>query len=798
MTTASARDPAEGWRLAAVVVVQLLLVLASALPFPDCTSGPLSHLAVCDASQSVTIRAASMVAAMNLSEKASRLQNGSPAVARLGLPAYQWWSEALHGIMGGHGVSFATEGPYRCATSFPEPLGLAASFDRPLWSLVGSITANEGRVFSNAGRAGLDFWTPNINIFRDPRWGRGQETSGEDTYLSSEYAYYVVRGYQEGEDPRYFKVVANCKHYAGYDVEHWHGMDRCSYNALISDQDLVETYLPSFKSCLKDAHVGSIMCAYNAVNGVPSCANGFLNNEVARERWGWDGWVTSDCGAIMGLVGCHHYVQNNSAQVQVALRGGCDIGCDTMLADYGVQAVKDGLVSEADIDRSLMRQFTSLIRLGYFDDPKQQPYRQYGEEHLHTDEYNAVSMRAARESLVLLKNDGQLPLSTTHYQSVAVIGPAHDAPSIQKGNYAGNACFVRTPLLSFQNLTKLKVTAALGCDINSTSTAGFATAVAAAQASDLIVYVGGLDHTVETEGHDRNTIDLPGQQLPLIRRLAQVGKPMIVVLYGGGSVDIRELRDSNSINAIIYHAYPSQSGGDALVEAIFGAWSPAGRLVATWYPASYVDQVELTDQSMRPSDHNPGRTYKFYPGEVVFPFGHGLSYSNFSYQTVSALPSHDIADLISSARVDDAVKDVAWTVNVTNTGKVVSDVVVLAFVSSATTIAGVTAPIKELFDFAHLHAMHPGQSEILVLGLSYRVLAHIDEAGHAWLIPGEYDLFINNEAETAARIALQGAAQLIEAHPGAAHEPRPPKVIHQRSGSDLLRQRHTQQPAHDA
>ena len=219
-----------------------------AVEFPDCTSGPLSHLPLCNPALPLKVRALSLINAMNLTEKVGRLQTTGSAVARLGLPAYEWWNEALHGVMGGHGVSLASAGPYSCVTSFPEPLGLAASFNRPLWKAVGSFTADEVRALSNVGRAGLDIWTPNVNIFRDPRWGRGQKTPGEDPYLSSEYAFYVVRGYQEGEDSRYLKVVAGVKHYAGYDVEHWQGIDRCSYNAVISNQDLVETYLPSFRA----------------------------------------------------------------------------------------------------------------------------------------------------------------------------------------------------------------------------------------------------------------------------------------------------------------------------------------------------------------------------------------------------------------------------------------------------------------------------------------------------------------------------------------------------------------------
>ena len=549
-------------------------------------------------------------------------------------------------------------------------------------------------------------------------------------------------------------------------LQTWNSSDRHSYNAIVSNQDLVETYLPGFKSCLKDAKVGSIMCSYNAVNGVPMCANEFLLNQVARGQWGWDGWITSDCNAITGILEDHHYVQNHSAQVQVALRAGVDIGCDVALSLYSEQAYDDGSITDYDLDLALTRQFSSLIRLGLFDSPVNQPYRQYGAERVATEEAIAVSMLAALKSVVLLKNDGTLPLSQSSVRIIALIGPNADAAVCQLGNYYGQACFMTTPLSALSGLQGVQVNYSFGTDIAGSSRDGFAAAIAAAQSADAIVYVGGMDQTVESEANDRTSIDLPGVQAPLIHELAQAGKPLVVVLYGGGGMDVSDARDSDAVNAILWHGYPSQSGGDALAEVLFGRYSPAGKLPATWYPANYVDLVPMTDQSMRPSPTNPGRTYKFYTGDAVFPFGYGLTYSTFTYgvlpdQTASV---YQIKDLSANARLDDRLTDVSLTVNVTNTGKLASEVVVLAYVSSSVSPAGVSPPIKELFDYAR-PMLAPGESIVLVFGLSYRVLAHVDQDGHQWLLPGQYKLAVNNEEDVVHRIELHGEAVMIEEFP---------------------------------
>ena len=575
---------------------------------------------------------------MNTSEKVLRLQNSSPGIPRLGIPAYEWWSEALHGVAGSPGVSFAQNGNFSCATSFPEPIGLGATFDRYLIRALATVTSTEARAFNNVNRAGLDFWTPNINIFRDPRWGRGQETPGEDTYLSSEYVYYLIRGYQEGEDSRYYKIVADCKHYAGYDIEDWHGNERYGYNAIISNQDLVETYLPSFKSCLKDAHVGSAMCSYNAVNGVPACANGFLMNDIARDRWDWEGWITSDCDAVGNIYDSHHYTSNFSTLVQITLRAGCDIDCGGTLSAHGMQAYADGAIVDADLDLALLRQFSSLVRLGYFDPAENQVYRQYTWEHVNTTAAHGLDRIATRESIVLLKNAANtLPLDSSSIKSIALIGPHANNPNVQEGNYNGRPCFIHTPFSVLNAMKGMTVNYAQGVDVNTTRTSGIDAAISAAKNSDVIVYIGGIDETIESEGHDRNTIDLPGQQLNLLKQLEALGKPVVAMFFGGGGVDISYLRDSANTQAILWAGYPAQSGGDAIVDVLFGDYSPAGRLPVTWYPAEYVDQVPMTDQSMRSSSTNPGRTYKFYTGKPVFAFGTGLSYTTFGYTTIPAV-----------------------------------------------------------------------------------------------------------------------------------------------------------------
>ena len=519
-----------------------------------------------------------------------------------------------------------------------------------------------------------------------------------------------------------------------------------------------------------------------AVNGVPACANGFLMNDIARSRWGWEGWITSDCDAIGNIYDSHHYVSNFSALVQVSLRAGCDIDCGGTLSAHGEDAYNDGSINDYDLDVALTRQFASLVRLGYFDPAASQPYRQYGWEHVNTTGAHRLDRVATLESIVLLKNDGNtLPLDPSTARTIALVGPHANNRDVQEGNYNGQPCFIHTPHSALAAMAGLTVSLAKGVDVNSNDTSGFQEALTNAKAADVVVYVGGIDESVESEGHDRNYIDLPGQQLNLLQQLEAVGKPLIVILLGGGGVDISYLRDSPHTAAIMWAGYPAQSGGDAIADVLFGRYSPAGRLPVTWYPADYVNQVPMTDQSMRAADGNPGRTYKFYTGKPVYAFGTGLSYTSFSYQTIDAVrPAYHIADLLPNALADDPqLADVGLTINVTNTGSRVSDIVVLAFVSSSVSPAGVTPPIKELFDFAHVHMLSPGASEVLTFGLSYRVLTHIDQDGHSWLLPGKYKVAVQNEEELVHEFELLGEPALVEAMP-----PQPTTAAAAPAGAD--------------
>ena len=507
--------------------------------------------------------------------------------------------------------------------------------------------------------------------------------------------------------------------------------------------------------------------SYNSLNGVPTCCNAFLMNELARERWGWDGYMVSDCNAVGNIIVNHHYVNTTNQLVQVTLRAGLDLGCDTSLAAHGVEAYNAGFINDTDLDRALTRLYSSLVRSGYFDPANDQPYRNYGPAVINSTAIRQLALRATRESYVLLKNEGRtLPFDSSKTLTVAVIGPNIDNARVQVSSYEGIPCALSTPLSALRGLSNVKVISAHGVDVNSTNTSGIAAAVQAAQAADVIVYVGGLSQQVEAEGHDRNTIDLPGQQLNLLMQLEKVGKPLVVVLFGAGGMDISYLKNSSATGAVLWAGYPSQMGGEALADVLFGRYSPSGRLPVTWYPLDYVDQVSMIDQSMRASATNPGRTYKFYTGQSVFPFGYGLSYSTFSYQTTAAVrPVYRIAELIGRARADDKQADVALTINVTNTGSVASDVSVLAFVSSNVSVGGVSPPLKELFDYQRVMMMAPGSSEVITFGLSYRVLGHVDAYGHQWLLPGVYRVAVQNEEEVVHTFVLEGEPALVEDFP---------------------------------
>ncbi|KAL0576687.1 hypothetical protein V5O48_005286 [Marasmius crinis-equi] len=752
-------------------------LLAAALlcdaAFPDCVNGPLSNHLVCDTRAASIDRAKALADEFTIPELIQNTVNESPGVARLGLPPYNWWSEALHGVASSPGVTFAAPGQdFSFATSFPAPITLGGTFDDALVHAVATVISTEARAFNNFNRSGLDFFTPNINPFKDPRWGRGQETPGEDPFHIAQYVFQYVTGLQGGVAPKpYLKIMADCKHWAAYDLEDTGNITRHTFDAIVSQQDLAEYYSPSFQSCVRDAKVGSIMCSYNSVNGVPSCASPFLLQDVARDLFelGEEQWITSDCGAVDDIFDTHNYTDTIVNATAVALRAGTDIECGDAYSQNLQAALNQSLVSEGDLRRSLTRQYNSLIRLGYFDPPEQQPYRQLGWEDINTPEAQQLAYEAAVEGIVLLKNDGVLPLNPSA-KKVALIGPWSNATIQMQSNYHGVAPFLISPRQAFEQ-AGFTVTSLNGTNTNTNSSSGFAAALAAARDADVVVYAGGIDTSVEEESRDRVEITWPGNQLELAAQLADVGKPFIVLQMGGGQVDSSSLKSNDKVNALIWGGYPGQSGGAALVDIITGKRSPAGRLPLTQYPAAYIDQVAFTDMSLRPSGNSPGRTYKWYTGEPVFAFGSGLHYTTFDFAwEKDEDTTYNIQDLVQTAKssgishVDLGALD-TFRVSVHNTGDARSDYVALLF--SHTSAGPSPAPLKELVSYTRVNAVAPGQSATAELKVTLGSIARTDEEGNRVLYPGRYELQLDVNGAIKKTITLAGSEERILAWPKA-------------------------------
>ncbi|KAF7514945.1 hypothetical protein G7054_g14873 [Neopestalotiopsis clavispora] len=371
--------------------------------FPDCVNGPLSNNTVCDTSASVLDRAKALVAVLTTAEKFQLVGSTSPGVPRLGLPSYEWWQEALHGVASSPGVQFASSGNYSYATSFPQPILMGAAFDDALIEAVATVVSTEARAFNNANRSGLDYWTPNINPYRDPRWGRGQETPGEDPFHIKSYVKALIKGLQ-GDDPDYLKVVATCKHFAGYDIENWGGNERYGFDAIINSQELSEYYMQPFKACARDAKVASIMCSYNALNGVPTCANSYILQDVLRDHWNWtdDGfYVVSDCDAIQNVFLPHNYSLTREGAAADSLIAGTDLNCGTYYPMHLPAAYDQGLFDDTVIDQALVRLYSAQVRLGMFDPASSTAYRSLAFADVNTPEAQGLALKAAEEGIRL-------------------------------------------------------------------------------------------------------------------------------------------------------------------------------------------------------------------------------------------------------------------------------------------------------------------------------------------------------------------------------------------------------------
>ncbi|KAJ9645574.1 uncharacterized protein PV06_07746 [Exophiala oligosperma] len=761
--------------MAALITSVLALLAAPALAdlFPDCVHGPLSNNTVCDTSAPAVARAQALVAALTIDEKFNLTGNTSPGVPRLGLYSYQWWQEALHGVASSPGVNFSSSGDYSHATSFPQPITMGAAFDDALIHAVATVVSTEARAFNNANRSGLDYWTPNINPYKDPRWGRGQETPGEDPFHLKSYVAQLIDGLQGGHDPPIKKVVATCKHFVAYDLEMWETNDRYNFDAIVTTQDLAEYYMQSFQTCARDAAVGSIMCSYNALNGVPTCADPYILQDILRDHWNWTGdghYVTSDCDAIQNIYAPHYYAPTQQQAVADALIAGADLNCGTYYQTWLPRAYDQGLFNETVIDQALVRLYTALVKLGYFDPASATPYRSLGWSDVSTPDAEALALRAAEEGIVLIKNDGTLPLQlpTDHNTTIALLGSWANATTMMQGNYYGVAPYLHSPLYAAQQLPNVNVVYGGGFGVPTTD--GWDELLGAAEESDIIVVADGISIADESEGMDRYTIDWPPASIDLISQFASMGKP-VVVLQMGDQIDNTPLLTNPNISAIVWGGYPGMAGGDALINVLTGKYAPAGRLPVTQYPTNYVDQIPLTDMALRPNktSGSPGRTYIWYEDSPVVPFGFGMHYTNFSVsagQTSSS--TYDISQLVSGCDGSQyPYKDLCpfETVNVTvaNTGKVTSDFVALGFISGQH--GPQPYPNKQLVAYERLFNVSAGASAGASLNLTLGSLGRRDEDGNLVLYPGDYGVLIDVPTQAMVNFTLTGSQATLDQWP---------------------------------
>ena len=571
-------------------------------------------------------KAEELVAQMTIDEKASQLRFDAPAIERLGIPAYNWWNEALHGLARGG-----------TATSFPQAIALAAMFDDEFLQSIADAISTEARAKYNALSAegdrdiyhGLTMWSPNINIFRDPRWGRGHETYGEDPYLTARLGKAFVRGLQgDGEE---LKTAACAKHFA---VHSGPEALRHHFNAVASPKDMEETYLPAFQALVQEAKVEAVMGAYNRTNGEPCCASEFLMGKL-RGEWGFEGHFVSDCWAIRDFHENHHVTANDAESVTKALKAGCDLNCGCTY-QHIMHAYALGMITEEDITRSAVRLFTTRFLLGTLG-KEEGRYSRIPYTAVECDEHLRLAHEASLKSCVLLKNNGFLPLSTDKCSTIGVIGPNANSRIPLIGNYHGTSSRYITVLEGIQDLVegKCRVLYSEGCALSSDRVEPLAQpndrtaeALAVAKNSDTVILVLGLDETLEGEegdtgnsyfSGDKDSLLLPASQRLLMEKVLAAGKPTVVVLMAGSAIDLSYAQEH--ADAVLLSWYPAARGGKAVAELLFGKRSPSGKLPLTFYRNEALEEMPaFTDYSMT------NRTYRYYTGTPLYPFGYGLTY----------------------------------------------------------------------------------------------------------------------------------------------------------------------------
>lgn len=680
---------------------------------------------------SIDQRVDDLVSRLTLEEKVKQMLNNTPSIERLGIPAYNWWNECLHGV---------GRSEYK-VTVFPQAIGMAASWDDVLLKQVASSIAEEGRaIYNDAQRKknysqyhALTYWTPNINIFRDPRWGRGQETYGEDSFLTGKMGKAFVLGLQ-GDNPYYLKASACAKHYA---VHSGPESLRHIFNADVTTYDLWDTYLPAFRDLVVDAKVSGVMCAYNAFQGQPCCGNDLLMQAILRDKWQFKGYVTSDCGAIDDFYRHHKTHPNAESAAADAVFHGTDLDCGQEAYMALIKAVREGIITERQVDVSLKRLFSIRFRLGLFDPLDKVPYSNIPISVLECARHQELAKRMAQESIVLLKNRKRLlPLSKDKFKKIVVMGPNANNKDALLGNYNGVPTRMLTPLQAIRERVgdEAEVLFVKGPDHVDVATDEMLQQwVAQVKGADIVIFIGGISPQLEGEemlvskdgfsGGDRTTIALPAVQTEMMKALAVERIPTVFVMMTGSALAIPW--EANHVPAILNAWYGRQYGGEAIADVLFGDYNPSGKLPVTFY-AKDSDLPDFNSYDMA------GRTYRYFQGKALYPFGYGLSYTDFAYSSLQIPRKCNQTD-----------KEIKVEVTVKNKGKLAGEEVVQLYISHPG--QKVLVPLASLKGFQRVH-LKAGESKKLVFLLSDRDLACVDENGHLTMLPGDISIFIGGSS----------------------------------------------------
>lgn len=676
-----------------------------------------------NSSLAVEVRIKDLLTRLTLEEKISLLGYQSKAIERLGIPAYNWWNEALHGV--------ARAGN---ATIFPQAIGVAATFNDELWKRCADVISTEARAKYNlAGKQknhmqymGLTFWSPNINIFRDPRWGRGQETYGEDPYLTATMGSAFVKGIQ-GNDPLHLKAAACAKHFA---VHSGPEKERHGFNALVSEKDLRETYLYAFNRLVNNG-VEAIMTAYNAVNGQPISINKHLLQDILKDEWHFKGHIVTDCGALNDIYDFHKTLPSGVEVAAAAIKAGINLDCSNVLQKDALKAVQQKLLTEKDIDSSLAHLFRTEIKLGFFDKDSASPYAAYGEDSIANDYHRMLARKLAEQSIVLLKNKNNiLPLDIKKYPQLMIVGPNAVSLDALIGSYHG----VSDKTVNIvEGITKavgtgVRIEYDMGCDYKDTSRFG---GIWAAGNADITIACMGLTPVYEGEegdaflsenGADRKTLSLPASHIAYMKALRKGTKtPIIAVINSGSAVDISAITDY--ADAVILAWYPGEEGGNAIADILLGKVSPSGHLPVTFYNS--VDDVpSYTNYSMQ------NRTYRYYSGKVQYPFGFGMSYTSFGY-TWAKQPVLEKGGI-------------SFSVKIKNTGNYDGDEVAQVYISYPQFPA---MPLRELKAFKRI-SLHKNTEGTIDFFIPTSELQKWEEQKHAWKqYGGDYKIVIGANSE---------------------------------------------------